>query len=574
MIDIEAGKRKSSEEKLKMKRPKILSTAWNLFSDYSERSTIHGVQYLGEKRRHWTERVLWLMCFAVSIACCGKLISEMHWRRIHSPVIISFAEETRKVSDIPFPTVTICVDRPTVDERILNYTEIYLSHIEYKKNLNKNKTFVPLSAEKALQLFALTVQTQICDDPFIVHKYLRPDVIDAVDRVKNFNVLAEQALLDIFDEDNSVCHIGRAGTGTVGEGVACNKLFQRTFTDGGFCYTFNYLESSKMFADGMAESFRMVEPLYSDSESPQPITYPFHLRNSAESLNLKFILTRPVSKFNDCGTINGLKVHIHSRDDLPRFRKIFFYVPINQHGHFIIRPNIVETDEGLIRNYNKNQRKCVAEHENDLIYFKRYTQSNCQVDKYLDYWLENPNISCAAAWMPHFNWTGNCIDSDISYHETYSRGNSYSKISMEKCFPACNSISYDVQLSTEKLDVFDDFREINIDITFSDEQYFTLQRSEQHSFNNFISNCGGILSLFMGVSMLSIFEIVYTWTLRAFCNLRRQNSSESNSNSPFKEKIRPRFPNSETNDFSEISDFYCERMSDMGDISNENCFHN
>lgn len=29
---------------------------WELFSEYSNGSTIHGLRYLGEKRRHWTER--------------------------------------------------------------------------------------------------------------------------------------------------------------------------------------------------------------------------------------------------------------------------------------------------------------------------------------------------------------------------------------------------------------------------------------------------------------------------------------------------------------------------------------
>lgn len=35
---------------------KPINAVWELFSDYSNTSTIHGVRYLGEKRRHWTER--------------------------------------------------------------------------------------------------------------------------------------------------------------------------------------------------------------------------------------------------------------------------------------------------------------------------------------------------------------------------------------------------------------------------------------------------------------------------------------------------------------------------------------
>ncbi len=29
---------------------------WELFSEYSESSSLHGVKYVGEKKRHWVER--------------------------------------------------------------------------------------------------------------------------------------------------------------------------------------------------------------------------------------------------------------------------------------------------------------------------------------------------------------------------------------------------------------------------------------------------------------------------------------------------------------------------------------
>lgn len=29
---------------------------WELFSEYTESSSLHGVKYVGEKKRHWIER--------------------------------------------------------------------------------------------------------------------------------------------------------------------------------------------------------------------------------------------------------------------------------------------------------------------------------------------------------------------------------------------------------------------------------------------------------------------------------------------------------------------------------------
>ena len=29
---------------------------WGMFADFTSNSTVHGVKYLGERRRHWSER--------------------------------------------------------------------------------------------------------------------------------------------------------------------------------------------------------------------------------------------------------------------------------------------------------------------------------------------------------------------------------------------------------------------------------------------------------------------------------------------------------------------------------------
>lgn len=46
--------------------------------------------------------------------------------------------------------------------------------------------------------------------------------------------------------------------------------------------------------------------------------------------------------------------------------------------------------------------------------------------------------------------------------------------------------------------------------------------------STFISNCGGILGLFMGASLLSIVEIIYYFTLRLYFKLRQQRPVQSN----------------------------------------------
>lgn len=59
-----------------------------------------------------------------------------------------------------------------------------------------------------------------------------------------------------------------------------------------------------------------------------------------------------------------------------------------------------------------------------------------------------------------------------------------------------------------------------LSISFKEKQFITSRRSELYGQTDFLANCGGLLGLFMGVSLLSIVEIIYFCTLRLCCNLR------------------------------------------------------
>lgn len=82
---------------------------WNLFSDYCERSTIHGIRYIGEKNSYWTERIWWLISCVISFITSAYFIHIVYLRWMHTPVLITFAAEATSVSDISFRTITIAV---------------------------------------------------------------------------------------------------------------------------------------------------------------------------------------------------------------------------------------------------------------------------------------------------------------------------------------------------------------------------------------------------------------------------------------------------------------------------------
>jgi acid-sensing ion channel, other len=63
-----------------------------------------------------------------------------------------------------------------------------------------------------------------------------------------------------------------------------------------------------------------------------------------------------------------------------------------------------------------------------------------------------------------------------------------------------------------------------LSLMFKEEQFFASKRSELYGQTDFIANCGGLLGLFMGVSLLSIVEVFYFFTLRLCCTLRMQRN--------------------------------------------------
>lgn len=60
----------------------------------------------------------------------------------------------------------------------------------------------------------------------------------------------------------------------------------------------------------------------------------------------------------------------------------------------------------------------------------------------------------------------------------------------------------------------------SLSIFFKENQFITSKRSELVGLTDFVASCGGLLGLFMGVSILSIVEFIYYFSLRLFCSMR------------------------------------------------------
>ncbi|XP_055708837.1 pickpocket protein 28-like [Phlebotomus papatasi] len=441
------------EVRQKIRSGRFRTAIWGFFSDYCNNSTIHGVRYLGEKRRPWTERVWW----------------------DDTPVIVTFADKSTFVWQIPFPAVTICPETKVKTE-YLNFTKVFKKIFKDEENLTSTD-FVPILTEEGFCFTFNTLNASEIYNPSALHPGYEYPIQES--ESKDWNLEEGYTTLDLST------HPQRA----LGDGVRVGLyiLLKASEKD------FDYLCSEMM---------------------------------------------------------QGFKVHLHSPDEIPQIARQFFRVPLNQGIMVSVKPSMLTTSEGL-RAYNPIRRQCYFNHERQLKFFRNYTQKNCELECLSLFMIKE--CGCAKFYMPRYTDTPICGSGKIScYYRTISDlvlrtmeeglQNNYTNSDCN-CLPACTSIAYDAEISQTDMDwdklfealeipkdKLEGIRPAILSIYFKDSQFITSRRSELYGLTNFVANCGGLLGLFMGVSLLSIVEIIYFCSIRLINNLKMRRTTKLASN--------------------------------------------
>lgn len=500
----------------------------HVFSEYSRMSTVHGVRYLCDNRRHWSERIWWIISVSTSIFMCAGFLFGAWSKWTISPLIITFADEATPISSIPFPTITICNDF-MVNTSALNYSRI-------REQLSKREfTNVDLDAETIQRVHSLA---HFCAPPLFLGEYIE------YKRYKlNRNIF--QSLQDLearlFHSHDRCYLVGQRE-------FDCDVLFSQLLTDSGVCYTFNYLNSNDIYnMSVLAEDFPKVSDFNvsywdlidfnaNESKIRRNLSYPYRMQNAGTGLEINMWVPETENRFDPMcdGLLEGLKVQIHSAMEVPRFNKFFYHIPFDHDVRITVKPKMMITSQSLIENHDQEQRKCIDGNEQHLSFFRNYTQRNCHLET-----LANESYrvcGCVLFWMPRFNASKMCSFAK-EFNCVGHVENSFHNTDMtNKCLPACNSITYEADISTSRraLNPFEPkgFKRIKVLVLFKDQQYYASSRSELYGkmdFIDFTAACGGILNLFMGISMLSIIEIIYFATFRLACNLYKRNARKKST---------------------------------------------
>uniref|UniRef100_A0AAG5DGW4 Pickpocket n=1 Tax=Anopheles atroparvus TaxID=41427 RepID=A0AAG5DGW4_ANOAO len=493
-----------------------VSTKPNIFQDYCANSSIHGFKYFVGSNRTIVEKYA-----RNERAAAHRLIDTVYDKWLRSPVVVTFAEQPTPIHDIPFPAVTIC-PVTKVKSSVLNFTAVYLQIVT--KHTKHN-----ISDEDIDRFMAMS---QVCD--FSFNDYVDNQTYD--DNI--VSVLQDMAIPS--DEIFVMCYWKN-------KYINCTELFNPTLTESGICYTFNSLSADDLLRkeafhtdfEHLSETRSSANWTMQDGYKPNlgTDTYPQRTLSPGQSAGLTILLKSELIDMDYlCG---GYQIQLHSPNQCPQISSQHLRVSMNQAVQVRIDPFLTSTSANVMA-YSPEKRQCFYTHERYLRYFQIYTKRNCELECLANFTLHK--CGCVLFSMPRSAGVRVCgIQKLPCYSEAYAilqeQGlNIQDKSSQDvlkscNCLPACTFVQYNTEISQAQFDwprlttaiaLFQEQLKNShlsvIYIYFKEAHFNSIKRDQIFGVADFIANCGGILGLFMGVSLLSIVEILYFFTMRPLIN--------------------------------------------------------
>ncbi|XP_055589907.1 pickpocket protein 28-like [Uranotaenia lowii] len=485
-------------------RARITSLVRKLWLEYCEENSISTIKFLITKNQGLIDRVWWMIwiVMAIILGVFSAISTYIKW--MDNPVYISYATQLISVRQVPFPAVTICT---TVQNRIdsFNLTD---SATRFRQN-------VVLKDSEYINIRALAHVCPYVSDWISFNDKLS---VSTVDILKKLAVNASDLL---------------GGWMWANELYSSNTLWPETITDSGICFTFNAVAAENLYrlenlhngfsysgASGESNDWFRESGYRSDSNLD---AHPKRALGPGIPFGLwleLFTFLKDEDLFCN-GPSNGFKILVHPPDEVPTLDHSHYRLGLGDTMTLTIKPQTTTTSSAL-RSQSVQHRQCFFENERYLRFFKIYNQHNC-----IQECLANFTYSlcgCVKFSMPRSVDMRECDASEIdcysgAHMEMYAR--TVGKINDHPCgcLPACTSLSYDVEISSQPFDVAATLnargtKDYGIDYTLlrvniKDKWILATIRQELMGFSDSVGNLGGLFGLMMGASLMSILEIVY-----------------------------------------------------------------
>ncbi|XP_043525750.1 sodium channel protein Nach-like [Frieseomelitta varia] len=474
------------------KKEEKIPTVREILETYLENTSIHGLQYFGKTNVNVgiLGKILWTSTIVICFVCLSLMVIQFLHRYNENPTNTYVKSFDQPIFEAPFPAVTICPLMP----------------IPLKKSLAiLENSVLPKNVSREIALEILTYGHFITA-PYTAQKFKEMDKLKAfLDANKWSTAEFVKNLINCEDIFES-CWWSM-------ERIDCAKSIKPSYTSYGLCCSFNY------FLDN-----------YVKSPKSQQTQRPLASADFGLWSGLKLVINKEVLTFtSDDNTRNftrlmnnnGIEVLIHHRMGFPGLNTDVYTVQANHELQIAVKPQYIKKPEGL-QHRNKEKQLvpiCIAEHQNTLEYFSIYQYSNCYANCRIkamiqmcgclpfiyDNIAESYNIPrCEIERLPCIKENAKLIGivKDIK-----------NKNITCLCRTPCENIDYDgypnlISLAKSSSSNTSDKRAI-VRVYMYSQSYEVLLTLSAADETYLLASVGGIFSLFLGCSFLSVVEIVY-----------------------------------------------------------------
>ncbi|CAO1411437.1 unnamed protein product [Diamesa serratosioi] len=434
-----------------------------------------------------------------------------------NPITVSLAEKPSSIQEISFPAVTVCSETQTNFDSGFNFRDI----VEKGNSYN-------ISTLNALDIARLQAIALIC----------KPDYLKTVEFKTQTNnlveILREMTRLDWFLEQSA----------------SWNRIYGAPFaqrlTPYGYCFTFNIINASDLLnLNEVSGDFHYTRDIMLYHKETNTMVnkpretlnmtqeYPWNPTASDGGSGLNIALHADNSSDEWwCSKYEGFQYFVHGVNELLSSTDRF-QLQFGELTELLIKPKMTITEEDL-REYSLERRNCYFDGEKNLRFFKQYTKYNCEQECLSNFTLKSCGCVkfsvirdsvtkiCGAYDMDCYENAENELFNGDMNAESRDDKKKYKMLTACQCLPKCDSLKYEIELvkTNYKYHLLDYTSVASLKVFFKDNEFVPLKRFQLYGSVDFLANCGGLLGLFVGVSVLSIVEVFYYFILRLGCILR------------------------------------------------------
>ncbi|XP_033108980.1 acid-sensing ion channel 5-like [Anneissia japonica] len=424
--------------------------------DFATKTSMHGVQRLTEKR-HCSYKVFWVIIIAVAVVFCGTAVVEriiVYFQfNVNTEIRIEYPD------NLTFPAVTIC-----------NFNRYRLSKI----------------SKTEAEYFGCVIILGIEDYYYYEEYTQRIEECEALLSKTSFNVseFTEKAGFDLDAKTLWSCKF---------RGKTCDaKNFTSVITDYGRCWTFNGASGSslKQFQPGPNNGLQLMINVAQDEYT--------------ETIGLGANLEA------------GLKFLIHPQDTPPLVSTRGSAIGTGQHAFADVYLNEYDNLEEPWGQCKRGQQ---------LEYYKTYSYESCVMECRFEHFVER----CGCKPERYEGPARICEPTETSCIAKELDAINNNKVLCE-CYLDCKDISYDTKLSYANIpsySISNDTQEVYnksaefvkdnivmLDVYYTEITKQVFKQTKAMTFSALLSDIGGQLGLFVGVSFITVVEITEYLTMK------------------------------------------------------------